>query len=110
MPIVVRLPRGGRGPDAVQTLRIGGSARLVAVGEVTRAVRSEADASLYHKNLQAVTYVTGDLAGQNESPVYAILAMNKAIAGLTRRTGHSTRQCGFLTGEACGGSMARVAG
>jgi hypothetical protein len=46
VPIVVRLPRGGRGPDAVQTLRIGGSARLVAVGEVTRAVRSEADASL----------------------------------------------------------------
>jgi multidrug efflux pump subunit AcrB len=60
----------------------------VAVGEITRAVRSEEDPSLYHKNLQAVTYVTGDLAGENESPVYAILAMNEAIARLTLPEGY----------------------
>jgi multidrug efflux pump subunit AcrB len=80
--ILMRLPRGGRSLEAVQSLRVGG-ARPVAVGEVTRAVRAQADTSLYHKNLQAVTYVTGDLAGRNESPVYAILAMNRAIARLT---------------------------
>ena len=33
--------------------------------------------SLYHKNLQPVTYVTGDVAGRVESPVYAILQMNQ---------------------------------
>ena len=38
--------------------------------------RTEAD-SLYHKNLLPVTYVTGDLAGAAESPVYAILRMNE---------------------------------
>jgi multidrug efflux pump subunit AcrB len=86
VPIVMRLPRDGRSLDTVQSLRIGDGA--VAVGEVTRAVRSQADPSLYHKNLQAVTYVTGDLAGQNESPVYAILAMNKAIARLTLPEGY----------------------
>ena len=26
--------------------------------------------SLHHKNLQAVTYVTGDVAGRDGSPVY----------------------------------------
>ena len=40
------------------------------MGELTRAVTSQAEASLYHKNLQAVTYVTGDVAGANGSPVY----------------------------------------
>ena len=87
VPIVMRLPRAGRTLEAVQALRLGGT-RPVAVGEVTRAVRTEADTSLYHKNLQAVTYVTGDLAGQNESPVYAILAMNKAIARLSLPEGY----------------------
>jgi len=87
VPIVMRLPRAGRTLEAVQALRLGGI-RPVAVGEVTRAVRTEADTSLYHKNLQAVTYVTGDLAGQNESPVYAILAMNKAIARLSLPEGY----------------------
>jgi multidrug efflux pump subunit AcrB len=87
VPIVMRLPRDGRSVEAVQSLRLVGTTP-VAVGEVTRAVRAQVDTSLYHKNLQAVTYVTGDLAGQNESPVYAILAMNAAIARLTLPGGY----------------------
>ncbi|HEX5215991.1 MAG TPA: efflux RND transporter permease subunit [Vicinamibacterales bacterium] len=87
VPIVVRLPRDGRSLEVVQSLRLVGT-RPVAVGEVTRAVRTPAETSLYHKNLQPVTYVTGDLAGQNESPVYALLAMNKAIARLTLAEGY----------------------
>jgi multidrug efflux pump subunit AcrB len=88
VPIVMRLPREGRSLESVQSLRLGGT-RPVAVREVTRVVRGQADTSLYHKNLQAVTYVTGDLAGQNESPVYAILAMNQAIARLTLPEGYA---------------------
>jgi multidrug efflux pump subunit AcrB len=87
VPIVVRLPRAARSLDAVQSLRLNG-VRPVAVGELTRAVRTQADAGLYHKNLQPVTYVTGDLAGRNESPVYAILAMNEAIARLALPEGY----------------------
>ena len=87
VPIVIRLPRADRSLEAIQSLRLSGT-RPVAVGELTRAVRSQEEPSLYHKNLQAVTYVTGDLAGQNESPVYAILEMNKAIARLTLPEGY----------------------
>ena len=32
------------------------------------------DKTIYHKNLKRVTYVIGDVAGKEESPVYAILA------------------------------------
>ena len=76
VPIVLRLPRSAQGSlAAVRELRLGPD--LVAVGELTREeTRTEAD-SLYHKNLLPVTYVTGDLAGAAESPVYAILRMNE---------------------------------
>jgi multidrug efflux pump subunit AcrB len=61
----------------------------VAVGELTREeTRTEAD-SLYHKNLLPVTYVTGDLAGAAESPVYAILRMNEAISKMTLPEGYA---------------------
>ena len=37
------------------------------------------DTSVYRKNLQPVVYVTGDVAGEEESPVYAIGKMSQAI-------------------------------
>jgi multidrug efflux pump subunit AcrB len=88
VPIVLRLPRTTQGSmAAVRELRLG--ANLVAVGEVTREeTRTEAD-SLYHKNLLPVTYVTGDLAGAAESPVYAILRMNDVISNLALPEGYA---------------------
>jgi multidrug efflux pump subunit AcrB len=97
VPIVIRLPRDHRSLEAVQSIRLRGSsaealakagARPVAVGELTSAVIRQEGASLYHKNLQAVTYVTGDLAGKNGSPAYAILQMNKRIGALSLPEGH----------------------
>src|SRR6185503_5169696 len=77
--IVLRLPRSQRGSlDAVRGLRLG--PRGVAIGELTRDEVRVEETSIYHKNLRPVTYVTGDLAGEAESPVYAILRMNEAIA------------------------------
>jgi multidrug efflux pump subunit AcrB len=82
VPIVIRLPRGARSLETVQSIRLRGT-RLVAVGELTTAVTTQQTESLYHKNLQPVTYVTGDLAGKNGSPAYAILQMNKRIGRLS---------------------------
>jgi multidrug efflux pump subunit AcrB len=89
VPIVMRLPRERRGSlDAVQSLRFGGR-EPVAVREVTRAVSTEEEQSIYHKNLLPVTYVTGDVAGSIESPVYAILEMNNALSSLRLPEGYS---------------------
>jgi multidrug efflux pump subunit AcrB len=87
VPIVIRLPRGERSLDAVRSIRLRGT-RTVAVGELTRAVRATEHASLYHKNLQAVTYVTADVAGRNGSPVYAILQMTGPIGRLRLPEGY----------------------
>jgi multidrug efflux pump subunit AcrB len=38
--------------------------------------------SIHRKNLLPVVYVTGDISGEEESPVYAILALNKGIEAL----------------------------
>jgi multidrug efflux pump subunit AcrB len=87
VPIVIRLPRADRSLEAVQSIRLGG-ARTVAVRELTKAVTTGEEYSLYHKNLQPVTYVTADLAGENGSPVYAILQMNKPIGKLSLPEGY----------------------
>jgi multidrug efflux pump subunit AcrB len=88
VPIVVRLPRSSLGSLAsVRELRVGPN--LVAVGELTREeTRVEAD-NLYHKNLLPVTYVTGDLAGAAESPVYAIMRMNEMLSGVSLPEGYA---------------------
>jgi multidrug efflux pump subunit AcrB len=79
VPVILRLPRDRRGSlDAVRAIRLG-PGMPVAVGELTRTGRADEEQSLYHKNLLPVTYVTGDVAGTIESPVYAILQMNRAL-------------------------------
>jgi multidrug efflux pump subunit AcrB len=35
--------------------------------------------NIYHKNLMPVVYVTGDVAGREESPVYPILKLNQEL-------------------------------
>jgi multidrug efflux pump subunit AcrB len=87
VPIVIRLPRADRTLEAVQSIRLRG-ARPVAVGELTSAVATPEGGSIHHKNLQPVTYVTADLAGEKGSPVYAILQMNKAIGRLSLPEGY----------------------
>jgi multidrug efflux pump subunit AcrB len=88
VPIVLQLPRADRGSlDAIRGVRIVGAAP-VSVGELAVVGRSVEQPSLYHKNLQPVTYVLGDVAGAFESPVYAILQMNEALARLQLPEGY----------------------
>jgi multidrug efflux pump subunit AcrB len=88
VPIVLQLPRASRGSlDAVRSIRVGRQ-DSVAVGELTRAVVSDEEQSVYHKNLLPVTYVTADVAGQIESPVYAILQMNRALESVRLPEGY----------------------
>ncbi len=87
VPILIRLPRADRGSlESIEALRLGANA--VSVGELTRASQTTEAQSVYHKNLQPVTYVTGDVAGTVESPVYAILQMNRALSSVRLPEGY----------------------
>ena len=58
------------------------------VGELTTRTTDTTDQSVYHKNLRPVTYVTADVAGAIESPVYAILQLNRALSTVTPPEGY----------------------
>jgi multidrug efflux pump subunit AcrB len=96
LPVVLRLPREARDSlDAIRSLRISGmnghggpGQTSVALGELTTAERLAEEPSVYHKNLQPVTYVTADVAGRIESPVYAIFEVNRTLAGFTLPEGY----------------------
>jgi multidrug efflux pump subunit AcrB len=81
VPIVMRLPSRERGSlDAVSAIRMGTTATSIAA--LAGIARAPEEQSVYHKNLLPVTYVTADVAGEIESPVYAILQMNRALASM----------------------------
>ncbi len=75
---------------AVQLPAADGS--LVALSSLLSIQETEIDRSIYHKNLMPVIYVTADMAGANESPVYAILEMKKKIDKIKTPEGYSIVQ------------------
>ena len=81
IPLDVRLDRPTRSDlDRMQSLQIAGrGGQLVSLGELVRVEKVVEDKSIYHKNLMPVTYVTADIAGAMESPVYAILKLGPEI-------------------------------
>ena len=70
----------------------GAENRLVPVSELVQVHKVPIDRSIYHKNLMPVVYVIGDVAGQKESPVYAILEMWKRISDLKIPEGYRIDQ------------------
>ncbi|HTL59151.1 MAG TPA: efflux RND transporter permease subunit [Candidatus Limnocylindrales bacterium] len=85
--IVVQLPLSSRTtPEELLALRVRSisnpAAPLVPLRELVKVELTTVDKSIYHKNLMPVTYVIGDVAGEIESPVYAIFKMNQALRQL----------------------------
>ncbi|MBI5419080.1 MAG: efflux RND transporter permease subunit [Deltaproteobacteria bacterium] len=90
VPIVLRLSRDERSKvESLKQLKvIGRQGNLVPLGELVRVEEEIAEKSIYHKNLMPVVYVTADVAGKVESPVYAILAINEALDKLVLPGGY----------------------
>jgi multidrug efflux pump subunit AcrB len=91
VPIYVRLGRDERSSvaDLRELAMMGAGGALVPLGELVRVVETTEDHSIYHKNLMPVIYVTGDVAGAAESPVYAILGLDAAIGELRSPEGYA---------------------
>jgi len=79
--LTVQLDRATRSDlDRIQSLKVAGrNGRLVPLGELVHTDKVIEDKSIYHKNLLPVTYVTADIAGEIESPVYAVLKLGPEI-------------------------------
>ena len=78
VPLVVRLERSRRTLEGLRSLQLGG----VPLSSLARLEKRPAEFALYHKNLQPVVYVTGDVGGRVESPLYSILALQSKLSQL----------------------------
>lgn len=95
VPLNLELPADRRAqPESLLALQVRAdlaptsldfSAPLVPLGELVRLERTTGERSLYRKNLKPVTYVVADVAGEVESPAYAMFGIDRAIRRLDAR-------------------------
>ncbi|HLJ45653.1 MAG TPA: efflux RND transporter permease subunit [Bryobacteraceae bacterium] len=89
IPLRLRLDRADRtSPERIASLRVNGT----PLGELVETRSFTEDKTIYHKNLMPVTYVTADVAGAMESPVYAILALGPKIDKIKIPAGYAIEQ------------------
>ncbi len=91
IPTVVEVDRPDRSSEqSLENLKMqGADGSMVSLRELVNINRGTIEQSIYHKNLKRVVYVTGDVAGAEESPVYAILKMNKDLDKLKLPAGYT---------------------
>lgn len=92
--IFMRAPLSERaGIDKLKAIAIPSATRaMIPLSELVKVRNMIEDKTIYHKNLKRVVYVTGDVAGSQESPVYAILKMKEAIHNLKLPEGYELKQ------------------
>jgi multidrug efflux pump subunit AcrB len=82
-PVVirVRLPRPLRsGVEELQQIALRhSSGGTLPLSELVRVREERQDQSIDHNNLKSVIYVTGDVAGSEESPLYGILKIGRRL-------------------------------
>jgi len=74
VPVRLRLPAGDQASlEQLLTLRVrAGDGRLVPMSEVVTVERQPWESVIHHKDLLPVVYVTGDEAGDLDSPLYGM--------------------------------------
>ena len=82
IPLVVTLPDERRADLAsLSALSVAGAGgKLLPLREIGRFEQQPTETSIYHKNGKPVVYVTADVAGAKEAPVYAIAALEKGLS------------------------------
>jgi multidrug efflux pump subunit AcrB len=82
--IVLELPRAERSSvtDLGEIRVASTSGTLVPLNELVHVDQGTIEQTLYRKNLKRVVYVTADVAGQLESPVYAMISLAKKLDAL----------------------------
>jgi multidrug efflux pump subunit AcrB len=94
IPIWLQLPerlRSGTG-DILSIRLINKQNMLVPLGNIVKFVMNEAPTSIYHKNLLPVVYVTAEVSGVEESPVYAIMDLYGQINKMELEEGYKLQQ------------------
>lgn len=91
VPVHVQMERDQRSSlEQLENIKLSGAdGGLVSLRELTQVHQTTLQPSIYHKDMKRVVYVTGDVAGAEESPVYAIFKMNSALDHLQLPAGYT---------------------
>jgi multidrug efflux pump subunit AcrB len=77
----------------IQSLKIKGSqGNMIPVSDLVKLVQDTLQKTIYRKDQKRVVYVTADMAGALESPVYAILGMNEKLAKMNVPKGYKINE------------------
>ena len=82
VPVRVELSPGDKASvETLNSLRLRSvNGALVPLSEIADIRRGAREQTIYHKDLLPVVYVTGDVAGAADSPIYGQLAMRGTLA------------------------------
>ncbi len=90
-PVPVRLRFDRKERSSVEDLTavrvINRRGKLIPLSELVQVKRGLSEPAIFHKNQKRVVYVTGDMAGAEESPVYGILDMRRKVEALSTPDG-----------------------
>ena len=94
VPIMLRTERAGRaGLAGLEGVSLPSpTGQMVPLASLVSIRETVETANIYHKNLRRVTYVTAEVAGATESPIYGILDMKERIAALPLPEGYKIEE------------------
>lgn len=98
IPVRLELPLADKANiDAVLALHVLTSrGALIPLSEITLVQESTWNGAIYHKDLLPVAYVTGDMAGKLDSPLYGMFSIAGKIRELDTVSGNVTQ---YLTAQ-----------
>ncbi|MFI4937669.1 MAG: efflux RND transporter permease subunit [Candidatus Berkiellales bacterium] len=77
IPIRVELPIASKADaNSILSLKVrSGSGKLIPLSEIVSIKKTSWEQNIYHKDLLPVVYITGDMAGKIDSPLYGMLSL-----------------------------------
>lgn len=94
VPIWLQIPSNLRAGllDIIPLRLINNKGDVIPIESLVKFVINYSPTSIYHKNLMPVVYVTADVSGNEESPVYSIMNLYKEINKLELPEGYKLGQ------------------
>lgn len=78
--------------EDITNMKVKGQMGMVPVSDLVKVRQDELQKSIYRKDQQRVVYVLADMAGDLESPAYAILGMDEKLQKMQIPTGYKVEE------------------
>lgn len=78
--------------EDITQMKVKGQMGMVPVSDLVKVKKDELQKSIYRKDQQRVVYVLADMAGDLESPAYAILGMDEKLQQMEIPTGYKVEE------------------